>query len=76
MLVSASFVRAEEVSALNGSCGGRSGSCLVYKWEYLCSWRIICSRMLWSGLLSFVVVSMRMFVETLDWVAVEDGDER
>lgn len=47
---------------------------MVYEWEYLCSRRIICSRMDWSGLLSVVVVvvSRRMFVETLELVAAEE----
>lgn len=45
----------------------------MYEWEYLCSRRIIRSRMDWSGLLSVVVVvSRRMFVETLELVAAEE----
>ena len=49
----------------------------MYGCEYLCSRRIICSRMDWSGLL--LVGSMRMFVELLlavPAVVEEGGDER
>lgn len=80
VLVSASFARGVSSPSRGGGVG-RRGSCLAYEWEYLCSWRIICSRMVWSGLVVVVmavVVSRRIFVESLELVAVEEdgGDER
>ena len=51
---------------------------MSYEREYLCSWRIICSRIDLSGLLLAVVsVSLCIFAETLALVEVEeDGDKR
>ena len=54
LVLISSFWRATAVSPKGGG-GGRRGSCWVYDCAYLCSFRIICSRMAWSGFLLFLL---------------------
>ena len=60
-----SFVRVAAAPP-NGGGGGRRGSCRAHERAYLCSFRIICSRMAWSGFLLLLLSLLSPPPATMD----------